>query len=118
MRVLEVFFAVKCSEGSRYFVHCFDVRILKWYVSINHILYFLYAGIYPRTKLKIVLLSHNIGKYVDKIFTLNGSHRFLCTQNPILYLLKEQSRSLVYIPTYFYSDAYPYYQQYKTIYKL
>ena len=81
---------MKCSEGSRYFVHCFDVRILKWYVDINHILYFIYAVIYPRTKFKIVLLFHNIGKYVHKIFRLNGSHRFLCTQNPILYLLKEQ----------------------------
>ena len=86
----EYFIVVKCSEGSRYFVHCFGVRILKWYVGIDDILYFIYAGIYPRTKLKIVLLPHNIGKYLDKIFRLNGSHRFLCIQNLILYLLKEQ----------------------------
>ena len=86
----ECFIVVKCFEGSRYFVHCFDVRILKWYVGMNHILYFIYAGIYPRTKLKIVLLPHNIGKYVDKIFRLKGCHRLNCTQNPILYLLKEQ----------------------------
>ena len=89
MRVLEIkyFFVVKCLESSRYFVHCFDVRILKWYAGINHILHFIYARIYTRTKLKIVLLSRNIGKHV---FRLNGSHRLLCTQNPILHLLKEQ----------------------------
>ena len=78
-------------QGLRYFVHCFDVCILKLYVGINHIPYFIYARIYPRTKLKIVFLSHNIGKYLAKIFRFNGSHRFLCTKNPILYLLKEPS---------------------------
>ena len=74
-------------QGLRYFVNCFDMRILKWYVGIDHIPYFLYPGIYPRTKLKMVLLSHNIGNYADEIFRLNGSHRFLCTKNPIFYLL-------------------------------
>ena len=74
--------AVKCSERSRYSVHCFDVRILKWYVGINHIIYFLYAGIYPRTKL--IVLNMKI-KYLD---LFNGKQRFLCT--PIVNLLKEQ----------------------------
>ena len=74
-------------QGSRYFVNYFDVRILKWYVGKDHIPYFMYTGIYPRTKLKIVRLPHNMGKYADKMFRLNGSHRFLCTRNPILYLL-------------------------------
>ena len=83
VRDIEYFCVVKGSEGSRYFIHCFDVRILKWYVGINHIPYFIYAGIYRRTKFKIVLLSHNIGKYADKIFRLTGSHRSLCTKNPV-----------------------------------
>ena len=62
-----------------------------WYnIPKCQIPYFIYVGIYPRIKLKIVLLSHNIGKHVDKIFRLNGSHRFLCTKNSILYLLKER----------------------------
>ena len=92
MRVSEIeyFCVVKGSEGSRFFVHCFDVCILKWYVGINHIPYFIYAVIYPGTKLKIAFLSHSIGKYVNKIYRLNGSHRFLCTKNPILHLLKER----------------------------
>ena len=77
-------------QGSRYFVHYFEVRILKWYVDINHTPYFIYAGIYPRKKLKIVLLSHNIGKHVDKIFRLNGSHRLFCIKTHKLYLLKER----------------------------
>ena len=59
-------------------------------IPYYHIPYFIYAGIYPRTKLKIFLLSHNIGNYVDKIFRLNGRYRFLCTKDPILYLLKER----------------------------
>ena len=89
VRQIEYFCVVKGSERSRYLVHCFDVRILKWCVGINHISYFM--GIYPRTKLKIVLMSHNIGKYANKIFRLNGSHRFLCIKNLLLYLLKEWS---------------------------
>ena len=65
-------------QGSRYFVNCFDVRVLKWHIGIIHILYLIYPGIYPRTKLEIVPLSHNIGKC---------NQRFLCTKNPVLYLL-------------------------------
>ena len=90
VREIEYFCVVKVSEGSKYFAQCFGVRILKWYVGINHIPYFIYAGVYPRSKLKIVLLSHNVVKYVDKIFRLNGSHRFLCAKNPLLYLPKER----------------------------
>ena len=36
------------SEGPRYFVCCLDIRILKWYIGIHHIPYFIYAGIYPK----------------------------------------------------------------------
>ena len=89
-REKECFCVVKGLVGSRYFVHCCDVRTLKRYVGKNHVPYFIYAGIYPRPKLKIVFLSHNTGKYAEKIFRLNGSHRFLCTKNPILYFLKER----------------------------
>ena len=54
-------------------------------------------------------LEINIGKYVKKIFRLNGSHRFLCTKNPIIPSKRTaNTRSLVSIPTYFYSDTYPY----------
>ena len=97
MRVWQIvyFCVVKCSEGSSCFIHCFDVRILKWYVGINHIPCFIYAGIYPRTKLKIVLLSYSIGKYVDKIFRLNDSHRFFGFKNPILYLLKNSQYKIL-----------------------
>ena len=76
-----------CSER----VGRFSVlRALFWQMHIklaqwNHIPYFIYAGIYSKTKLKIVLLSHNIGKYVDKIFRLDVSHRFFFTKNSILY---------------------------------
>ena len=66
LREIEYFYVVKVLQGSRYFVHCCDVRTLKWYVGINHVAYFIYAG----SKLKIVLLSHNTAKYVDKIFKL------------------------------------------------
>ena len=81
--------------------------MLKWYVDIYDIPYFIYAGIYPRAKLKIVLLPHIIGKYVNKIFRLNGIHRFLCTKHIIPSKRTANTRSLVYIPTYFYSDTYP-----------
>ena len=64
VREIEHFCVVKVLEGSRYFVHCCDVRTLKWYIDINHVAYFIYAG----SKLKIVLLSHTAAKYVDKIF--------------------------------------------------
>ena len=107
-------------QGSSYFVHYFGVCILKWYVGINHVPYFIYTGIYPRTKLKIVLLSLSIGKYIDKTLRLNGSHRFLCAKTPILYFLKERP---IQAPKYFYSDSYPYSVsinniRYKIIYKL
>ena len=44
LRKIEYFYVVKVLEGSRYFVHCCDVRTLKWYVGINHVAYFIYAG--------------------------------------------------------------------------
>ena len=80
---------MKCSEDlcKDVRVKWYDVRILKWYVGINDIPYFIYAEIYPRARSKIVLLFQI--KYVDQIFRLNGSRRFLCTKCPILYLLNK-----------------------------